>query len=385
VDLDPPCAILPWDEFCVADTADCDAECQCNRTPSPTPTPGGDCCSSHDGTGCDIGSCQACVCAGDPTCCNMIWDATCVAEASTDCLDQCPCTAPPTETPAPTPTPGGDCCSAHAGGQCDDNACEACVCGRDPECCTGVWDADCASEAGIECALECACPGVDDCCAQHDSVSCDDVRCKTCVCDLDAACCTDSWDQRCVDEATVDCQIDCTCDTAGDCCAGHDGIGCAEQVCQDCVCALDAPCCTDGWDARCADEAATDCAERCSACAAANCCEARDTPGCGDSTCQACVCNVDSFCCNSLWDSGCVNIAEGDCPDECGCGSPPACAGDCDGDGSVAVNELISAVNIALGNAPVSGCTAVDTSGDGDVAVNELIQAVNSALTGCAG
>ena len=160
-----------WDQFCVADTTDCAAECQCDRTPSPTPTPGGDCCSPHGGTGCDVASCQACVCGSDSTCCNMIWDATCVAEASSDCLADCPCTAPPTETPAPTPTPGGDCCSAHAGGQCDDNACEACVCGVDAECCYRGVGCDCAIEASVECALQCACPGAEDCCAAHDSVS----------------------------------------------------------------------------------------------------------------------------------------------------------------------------------------------------------------------
>ncbi len=60
----------------------------------------------------------------------------------------------------------------------------------------------------------------------------------------------------------------------------------------------------------------------------------------------------------------------------------PACAGDCDGDGGVAINELILAVNIALG-APVAGCPAIDTNGDGEVAINELIAAVGRALSGC--
>ena len=60
------------------------------------------------------------------------------------------------------------------------------------------------------------------------------------------------------------------------------------------------------------------------------------------------------------------------------------CAGDCSGDASVAINELITAVNIALGSAPVDGCRSVDVSGDGMVAINELIGAVNNALNGCA-
>jgi hypothetical protein len=59
------------------------------------------------------------------------------------------------------------------------------------------------------------------------------------------------------------------------------------------------------------------------------------------------------------------------------------CAGDCNGDGMVAINELIIGVNIALGSSPVSACASFDTNGDGMVAINELIAAVNNALGGC--
>jgi cysteine-rich repeat protein len=59
------------------------------------------------------------------------------------------------------------------------------------------------------------------------------------------------------------------------------------------------------------------------------------------------------------------------------------CAGDCNGDGTVAINELITGVNIALGSAPVASCPSFDTNGDGMVAINELIAAVNNALAGC--
>jgi hypothetical protein len=65
-------------------------------------------------------------------------------------------------------------------------------------------------------------------------------------------------------------------------------------------------------------------------------------------------------------------------------GPPGACVGDCNGDGTITVNELITGVNIALGNTSVSACPSFDTSGDGTVAVNELISAVNAALNGCA-
>jgi cysteine-rich repeat protein len=56
------------------------------------------------------------------------------------------------------------------------------------------------------------------------------------------------------------------------------------------------------------------------------------------------------------------------------------CIGDCNGDGEVLVNELISGVNIALGSAELSTCPAFDEDGDGEVSISELIKAVNIAL-----
>jgi hypothetical protein len=61
----------------------------------------------------------------------------------------------------------------------------------------------------------------------------------------------------------------------------------------------------------------------------------------------------------------------------------PACTGDCDGSKSVAINELISCVNIALGTSALSTCSACDANGDGMVSIAELIVAVNAALQGC--
>jgi hypothetical protein len=62
---------------------------------------------------------------------------------------------------------------------------------------------------------------------------------------------------------------------------------------------------------------------------------------------------------------------------------PTSCPGDCDGNGTVAINELIRGVNIALGSTPLDDCPVFDTGGDGAVAINELIAAVNAALNGC--
>ena len=61
------------------------------------------------------------------------------------------------------------------------------------------------------------------------------------------------------------------------------------------------------------------------------------------------------------------------------------CVGDCNGDGMVSIDELITGVNIALGNQPISACPAFDCDGSGTVPIQCLIQAVNNALDGCPG
>jgi len=60
-----------------------------------------------------------------------------------------------------------------------------------------------------------------------------------------------------------------------------------------------------------------------------------------------------------------------------------ACVGDCDGDGEVTVNEIVSAVNIALDVAALSACPSADRDGDGAVTVDEIVVAINNALNGC--
>jgi hypothetical protein len=59
------------------------------------------------------------------------------------------------------------------------------------------------------------------------------------------------------------------------------------------------------------------------------------------------------------------------------------CTGDCDGLGTVTVNEIITMVNIALGSASVDSCKAGDADHSGTITVNEIIAAVNNALSGC--
>ena len=60
------------------------------------------------------------------------------------------------------------------------------------------------------------------------------------------------------------------------------------------------------------------------------------------------------------------------------------CIGDCAGDGTVTIDDLVTGVNIALGTQAVSTCAAMDADGNGLVTVDELVRAVSVALDGCA-
>ncbi len=60
-----------------------------------------------------------------------------------------------------------------------------------------------------------------------------------------------------------------------------------------------------------------------------------------------------------------------------------SCIGDCNQDRQVGVNELVTAVNIAIGRTPLDACDAADFDEGGTVTVNELVQAVRAALEGC--
>jgi hypothetical protein len=67
------------------------------------------------------------------------------------------------------------------------------------------------------------------------------------------------------------------------------------------------------------------------------------------------------------------------------CQAPAVCAGDCNGSGQVTVDEIITMVNIALGNADVSACGVGDANSDQRITVDEILRAVNNALNGCPG
>lgn len=61
---------------------------------------------------------------------------------------------------------------------------------------------------------------------------------------------------------------------------------------------------------------------------------------------------------------------------------PPACAGDCNRDGVVTVDELVTMAGIALGDAPSVACTDGVSHGS-QIHIDAVIAAVNAAVSGC--
>jgi len=64
------------------------------------------------------------------------------------------------------------------------------------------------------------------------------------------------------------------------------------------------------------------------------------------------------------------------------CPSGP-CVGDCGFHGAVTVDDTLTIMTSALGEAAVSTCTPGDANRDSRITVDEIIRAVGNALNGC--
>lgn len=60
-----------------------------------------------------------------------------------------------------------------------------------------------------------------------------------------------------------------------------------------------------------------------------------------------------------------------------------ACVGDCNGNGAVTIDELVTLVDVGLNGGGVERCAVGDLDGDGTITINELVAAVGNALQGC--
>ncbi|MGD2110824.1 MAG: hypothetical protein PVI86_15710 [Phycisphaerae bacterium] len=156
----------------------------------------GNCFVANGTPGCaSISACEA-VCALDLFCCDTAWDEVCaeLADGLVNGFDECHATA-------------GSCFSANGTPGCDDVSCCQAVCESDPFCCLNAWDALCASAVGPVCGMFAACVnGVGSCFVAHANPGCSNEACCNAVCNVDAVCCNDGWDELCADRATQDCE-----------------------------------------------------------------------------------------------------------------------------------------------------------------------------------
>ncbi len=212
------------------------------------------------------------------------------------------------------PNPNNSCFANNGTPGCNDPTCCAFVCSIDPFCCNDHWDNFCAGSALIYCA-QCGAEGTSSCFIVHlTSRACNDPECCDLVCSLDSFCCTNQWDQLCVNLANANC---CGGGGQSSCLTFDDTPGCEDPECCATVCAVDPFCCEQWWDFNCANEAAELCTN-CGSTSAGSCFSVHNNPSCNNQPCCITVCLVDFFCCDSHWDDICVDEANRLCSDTCG-------------------------------------------------------------------
>lgn len=136
--VDPACCDHAWDVLCVDHVEDLGCG-GCGFEPAALDAAG--CCAAHAEPSCADEAVAACVCAGDPYCCDIVWDQICVDAVTTTGCGTCDVGG------ARDALPIADCCTPMDGPGCADVQLEMCVCALDAFCCETAWDELCADEA----------------------------------------------------------------------------------------------------------------------------------------------------------------------------------------------------------------------------------------------
>ena len=155
-------------------------------------------------------------------------------------------------------------------------------------------------------------------------------------------------------------------------CCAEGAPSCDNPVVSACTCAIDPYCCDTAWDDVCVILATIYCDAQCpdlpvcGSPTAGSCTAEHGTPACADAACCIAVCNADAFCCDTAWDATCVEEAGVLC-------FAPA---DLNRDGRVSSVDLAIVLD-AWGDAG----GAADVNGSGSVGADDLA-AILSAWTG---
>jgi hypothetical protein len=313
--FDSYCCSNQWDSQCVQEAAEL-----CNAGCSMSGLCGHDECTSGNALETSCSECASAVCNFDPYCCNNSWDAMCVQHVAEKCSGK---------TCANSGNCGHDECSSGGALTSDCSSCASVVCNVDPYCCSTGWDSTCVNEAAQYCN-KCEGGGSGNCahdvCEEGGTLSASCSACAGAVCDADPYCCTNAWDDQCVDQAEYYCNTSCGGGSSGTC--SHDECtsgGTLTQGCSPCVdtvCGSDPYCCNTTWDSQCIQQAEQWCGLDCggggggSSCLHSECASGSALgPSC--SSCASAVCDADPYCCETAWDWTCVNSVADYCSISC--------------------------------------------------------------------
>ena len=323
--IDQACCEIEWDANCVAL-----ANFQCNGCGD---LASGSCFDYDNATpACNDRFCCESVCIIDSYCCSEQWDSICALIAEVNCFD-------------PLLYCGSalarSCFTAGTSQGCDNvNCCEEICRSFDPFCCEVNWDAVCVTTALAldECQPTINPSGRGDCLEASTFPGCGITSCMASVCDVDPFCCSTSWNSICVDIAEVLCFDLVICPSEGSCEITHPDPGCENPWCCNVVCQQDPHCCEVSWDNDCAIWAINNCVgSNMPTCpCSGSCFDIHDNPGCDTEACCTAVCKYDGDgdgipdfpeCCEIEWDVTCAALATAICCTGEACGD--ICAGSC--------------------------------------------------------
>lgn len=364
-------------------------------------------CYTTGEPGCSNPDCCAAVCAQDSYCCEVAWDQSCVTRAinlcgAPRCTIECPPGAVLENEACGADANGGcnvtvvgesSCCRSLEKGGCDNNECQAIVCGYEPFCCQYQWDSYCVRQA-IE-----LCDGV---CAYSTPafmpVECGMTICATTwaadfVLDTDWYVLTVGANTRVTLTATsgMDLRFGFVNNDGVPDCAGNTALSpvtrtgfCGTASVSKCLTPgtwwiYASPAVFDGFpcgsglnDYTLAITCSGDCTPPyCGSPDTLDCFEPSTSPFCADASCCSAVCTADPFCCTSAWDDVCVSEANLYCVT---CTLPRV-------PGEVHEVETCGSSTNDGCNLPVNGaspcCTPSPTGGCVDAACQEAVCAYN--------
>ncbi len=312
----------------------------------------GTCCLAHRGPACDDTDCCAKICATDPFCCAVAWDAICADQAATACAG-CP----------PGPPPANDGCASalvafdgpnafttvNATTDGPDHAgCATPTCGGDFGLHNDVWFEYVATTSGVLSVNTCRSADFDSKIAIYEGAGCSNLEARLVHCNDDGQvpCASDGAEALVLatqgtvytirigsfvgetGTGTFSIEPGGSCPGEGDCCSANGTPGCADIDCCTLICSMDPFCCNVAWDQICADQANVqcDCLGKCGCgfLGGGDCCVGHGGFGCEDEACCSMVCEADPSCCDQ-WDGACADLARHYCPEICppldlGCG-----------------------------------------------------------------